>query len=139
MVVTINTDASYCHKRKAAGYAFWITSKEGRVKRAGKLRKAETSFEAEAMAIANALHVFITLKLDCTYLIINTDCANVITAVKHRSPADVIKKISKLIDQTGIKKYELRHVKAHSGKKDARSFVNEWCDKMAKYHMRREM
>jgi len=32
--------------------------------------------------------------------------------------------------------YEFRHVKAHSGKNDARSFVNEWCDKEAKKWMR---
>ena len=25
--------------------------------------------------------------------------------------------------------FEFRHVKGHSGKKDNRSFVNEWCDK----------
>lgn len=33
--------------------------------------------------------------------------------------------------------YELRHVKAHSKVNDARSWVNDWCDKEAKKWMRK--
>lgn len=31
---------------------------------------------------------------------------------------------------------EFRHVKAHSGVDDKRSYVNEWCDKEAKRRLR---
>lgn len=31
---------------------------------------------------------------------------------------------------------ELRHVRSHTMNRDARSYVNEWCDKAAKEQMR---
>ena len=34
---------------------------------------------------------------------------------------------------------EFRHVKAHSGVKDKRSYVNEWCDAEAKKQLRSKM
>ena len=32
--------------------------------------------------------------------------------------------------------FEFRHVKAHNGVPDARSFINDWCDKEARKWMR---
>jgi len=33
---------------------------------------------------------------------------------------------------------EYRHVKGHTRTKDGRSYVNRWCDKAAKRHMRKQ-
>ena len=45
------------------------------------------------------------------------------------------KRLRKMFNRSFTEKgidIEFRHVKAHTGKDDARSYVNDWCDKNAK-------
>jgi ribonuclease HI len=144
MLITINTDASW--RERHAGYAFWIVCDAGKIQKAGKIKKlVDNSAIAEMMCIANALH---TLKhsrfSEITKVIINTDSQHCIDRLgigaKFKDSStdeclftmmEICLKLGKSIrDMHSI--FEFRHVKAHSGKKDSRSFVNEWCDREAK-------
>ena len=140
MLVTINTDASCING--FGGYAFWIVCDAGKIQRAGKIKsKVKGSQQAEMMCIANALY---TLKhsrfKSITKIIINTDSQPCIQALKgFKSSFDgAIECLFTMMEicvshgltlRDNYKMFEFRHVKAHTGKKDKRSFVNEWCDK----------
>lgn len=134
--VTINTDASF--KEGIGAYAFWIKCDHFTLKRSGYFReRVKDPTIAEAQCIANAIAA-ITDKaenLEFDYVVINTDSKGAISGIKSGSK-EIYKFINLLINQlkarVGCKKVSLRHVKAHSGKKDARSWVNDWCDKECK-------
>lgn len=146
MIVTVNTDASYSHLHKKGSFAFWIVSNEFKILKSGLLRKNVSKSQlAEFKCIINALHVL--FNEDCTRVhrvIINTDCLDVIHIIENDLPK--IKKYNlewgfhtrkiymDLINDNKMNhlKIELRHVKSHTGKSDARSYVNEWCDTNAK-------
>lgn len=148
MIVTINTDASFSKTHQIGSFAFWIVSNEFRIKQAGLLRKKVKRPEiAEFRCIINALHIL--FKKDCskvTRIIVNTDCLNVIHLVKNDKHAiaryglkgdgfpELVKTFKSLKSGSKIPlvPIELRHVKAHTSNSDARSYVNDWCDKNAK-------
>jgi ribonuclease HI len=142
VIVTLTTDASYHSQHKVGAYAFWITSDLGRVKASGILKQpVRSACEAEMQCILNALHVMkkaIAGRVE--KVIVNTDSLNSIRVFEN--------------DKENIKKYnlnwarryrtfllcldvpiEFRHVKAHKTTKDARSWVNNWCDTAAKKHL----
>lgn len=140
MLITINTDASWIEG--FAGYAFWIVCDAGKIQKAGKIKsKVKGSQQAEMMCICNALH---TLKHSrfkgINKVIINTDSEPCILALKNfkssfEGAKECLYMMMEICVANGMtlrdsnKMFELRHVKAHTGKKDKRSFVNEWCDK----------
>lgn len=149
MLATINTDASFSDGY--GGFAFWIVCDEGKIQKAGKIKsKINSSTEAETMCIANAIH---TLKhsrfKEIKRIFVNTDSQGSIQFLsgKHRPKAGTMMfnvveearfnmmefclKIGKSIRDVNTV-FEFRWVKAHNGKKDARSYVNSWCDKEAK-------
>lgn len=144
MLVTINTDASYVHGY--AGYAFWIVCNEFKVLKAGTLRsKVKRPELAEFKCIINALHIL--FKNDCksvNKIIFNTDCLNVIHLLKKDKISikkyglkgygfeDLVEKFYNILKNRKDIEIEFRHVKSHTGINDARSYVNEWCDREAK-------
>ena len=146
MIVTINTDASY--KNGFAGYAFWIVSNQFKVLKAGQLREKVLRPEiAEFKCIINALHIL--FKNDCKdvhKIIFNTDCLNVIHLLnkdkhaiskyrlRHDEFSKLVKMFYSIIKKNNREDIELdfRHVRSHTGIGDARSYVNEWCDREAK-------
>lgn len=96
---------------------------------------------AEIMCIANALHTLIERK-DlplCKQVIINTDSMTAINWITNRKH-DIGIQVSDLCYKLrwimgGYTELEFRHVKAHNGARDKRSWVNEWCDTNAKRYM----
>jgi ribonuclease HI len=146
--ITINTDASFSPEKKVGGYAFYIVCDLFKIQKGGMFKcSPKTSIEAEMMCMANALHTLLNQpELPSTKLIvINSDCLHSFEKIKLKSQSEVGKKVAQILRQLRLKTsikgnikplYEFRHVKAHSGKNDARSFVNEWCDKEAKKWMR---
>jgi hypothetical protein len=98
------------------------------------------------MCIANALHTLLTREdLPTSKLIvINSDCLGAFEKVGlkkegvGRKVAQILKKVRARMAYRGVilPEYEFRHVKAHTGKTDARSWVNDWCDQEAKKWMR---
>lgn len=149
MNVTINTDASYCAKTEAGGYAFWIVCDLGRIKHSGMLKSTKQSEDAELKCLANAVVMLTNSSFNngnIEYVYINSDCKSGMNKVGLKSEnvigehiAKSLKRLFKnnpLARHTGKKRYQLRHVKAHSNKNDTRSYVNEWCDREAKKQMK---
>lgn len=147
MLVTINTDASWHPTEKIGAFAFWAVSDIFKIQKAGYFRDpCKDPTEAEAKAILNAIHVITSSHQGITRIIFNTDSLNAKAIFendrKHinrfglhwgKSLRHKFRKIFKEYD--GSFKFEFRHVKAHSGKDDKRSYVNEWCDTNAKFYM----
>jgi len=146
MNCTINTDASFSFKHQRGAFAFWIVNNHFRIQKAGRLKGFIKRPEVgEMMCIINALHTL--YKSDCSeikQIYINTDCLNAIhlfcgheKAIKKyglkfgKTLVDTFNKLRK-DNEAGIIPIEFRHVKAHTNTKDARSYVNDWCDKNAK-------
>lgn len=140
--ITINTDASYHNELKVGGYAFSIVCNLFRIKKGGRFKaNPKNSEEAEIMCIGNAIATLLTQKElpQSNWLVINTDCKNAIRRIQTGSdPLGLqVKKIhGRLVTKLNSRNNQFRHVKAHSGKNDARSRVNEWCDAEAKKWMR---
>jgi ribonuclease HI len=136
--ITINTDASFYQEHKTGGYAFWIVCDLFKIQKGGFF-KAEVAncTDAEMKAIGNAIATLLAQKElpQANFLIINTDSKVAIEQIRHQSTPlgkEVFKLWQRLINRLKTNRNEFRWVKAHSGKDDARSFVNEWCDKEAK-------
>jgi ribonuclease HI len=142
MNITVNTDASFCPKTKASGYAFYIICDEFKITKGGEFRKDAKNPElAEVMCIGNALATLLAQKTTTkvNYLIINTDCLNAINNIQRGK--GIYKQVRtlkhKVYQKFNVRRIEFRHVKAHNGSPDARSYVNEWCDQEAKKWMRK--
>lgn len=139
MLCTINTDASFHPLYKVGAYAFWIVCNEFKIQKAGFFRDfSENSTDAEMKCIVNAIHTALEKKTKITKIIINTDSLHSINYFSNRKPKNpIMKKVRRQFLKIKNEKargieIEFRHVKAHTGKNDARSYVNEWCDTHAK-------
>lgn len=144
MLVTINTDASFHPSYKVGAFAFWIVCNQGRILKSGKLKQTHAPHDAEGKCIANALFTLLNSDFNgITRIIINTDSMTCIQRMvgkgkvntPERSVYNYLKALKK---KHGIKhsNIEFRHVKAHQGTDTPRKYVNDWCDKQAKRHMR---
>ena len=151
MLVTINTDASFHLNLKYGAYAFWAICNDFKITKSGVFRnKCRNPDDAEAKCIINALKVVLLVHKGITKVIVNTDSLNAIALItdnrEHvkkyignnqkmwkylRTAYNVI-----LHDYKTNVQVEFRHVKAHSGINDKRSYVNEWCDSEAKRQLR---
>ena len=145
MLVTVNTDASFHPDSKHGAYAFWIVCDEFRLKRSDVFKtKCRNPDDAEARCIINALSA-LKNRPDIR-IIVNTDSLNAIALLtnnkKHIRRYMGNRKwthITKAFKKLNLSNIEFRHVKAHSGKGDKRSYVNEWCDRKAKSELRKIM
>ena len=148
MLVTINTDASFHPSLKFGAYAFWAVCNDFKITKSGVFRKKCTNpDDAEAKCIINALKIVLAHK-GISKIIINTDSLNAIAYLtkdtshikKYNLSASKMRQFSLYLDllKTFNTQIEYRHVKAHSGVNDKRSYVNEWCDKEAKRKLRRK-
>lgn len=144
MRATIIADASHCPETKAAGYGFWIASDRGELGGGGEMKRiVESNITAEMQAVANALHIAIQRKLvqHRDQVLIQTDCVAAIEAFTGKRVTlqdheqDVVKYFKKLRKALSLS-IEFRHVKGHTGKKEARFVTNHLCDKRAKEAMR---
>lgn len=151
MNITVNTDASFCPHTKVGGFAFWIVCDLGRIKVSGALKEAKNSQDSELKCLANAIYTlkkspFNNGKINKIY--INSDCKFMFEKIGQGSQNEIGKYIAKTLQQIFSKnqiigktkqgkRYELRHVKAHTGDlSENRNFVNDWCDNEAKNEMR---
>lgn len=144
--ITINTDASHSSLKNVGGYAFYIVCDHFKIQKSGMFRGyVKDSFDAEVMCIANAIHTLLSQpELPMSkHIIINSDRLDSFPylqpSIKRKNKRQSANKahdyIEKLINTTRSDVL-LRHVKSHNGAKDARSWVNEWCDKEAKKWMK---
>ena len=138
--LTINTDASFCDKTQAAGWAFTIVTDGIKVGRHGSFKiKPVDSNQAELMAIGNALHYLLNMndQIYVRWFYINTDSKDSIEKIKApRMPleAEVNYLWKESIDKLrSNKNYFLSNVKSESDEKQKKAF--NWC----KYWSGREM
>lgn len=141
--ITINTDASFNHVKKVGGYAFYIVCDLFKIQKSGMFKACpKNAMEAEMMCMANALHTLLAQKeLPPTkWIIINSDCLYSFPKITRKSEDKIGRKVAEMLrgvrQRMSMPQYEFRHVKAHNGTPDARSWVNNWCDKEAKKWMR---
>jgi ribonuclease HI len=132
---TVITDASYNDKNGSAGWAAWIRIDGAKdpIKHYSSFSVPVTSSsDAEKMAAING--IWIAKKHGANAFLIQTDCMAVVHLVKgvtkKRTP---VAQWNSWISEAGLTGFPIiaRHVKGHSKAKDARSYVNRWCDKMA--------
>lgn len=145
MRVTIIADASFCPDTNVAGYGFWIASERGKQGGGGEMKcRVDGNIAAEMQAVVNALYIAHRLQLvqAADEVLIQTDCMAAIDAFegKRRNlPAqewEAVKVLRRLRSDHSLR-VVFRHVKGHTGKKEARFVTNHLCDKRAKEAMRR--
>ena len=145
-LLTVFTDASYCHETGAAGWAVWA-KRDGRPTffKAGSFRdKLSGPFEAELGAVANACAMLSRRQYlgGDHHVLIKTDCQEVIDRIgrfAQRNPEGVYERYYERIYKAklSVRCLEIRHVKGHRGMSaGARFAVNERCDRAAKFQMR---
>lgn len=147
-LVTAITDASWCPKTKAGGWACWVTSSQQRQQWQGGLDYFCTnSAEAETCAIMltiRALENWGFMRGDHK-LLVQSDCYPALDCFNNRdrdtwNPKSTIQKaavndVRYLLDVNTV---EFRHVKGHQdSRKGARYYVNNWVDRQAKNEMKK--
>jgi ribonuclease HI len=147
--ITINTDASFCPDQKVGGYAFYIVCDCFKIQKSGMFKsKLSSSLDAEMKCMANALYMLSNQKElpEANIIVINSDCLMSFEKITRKSLNLIGRKVANYLRSVRLKtsmngvimpKYEFRHVKAHNGTNDARSWVNDWCDKEAKKWMKK--
>lgn len=141
--ITINTDAGFYPIDKIGAYAFWIVSDGLLLKGSGVFKdKCSGPTDAETKALCNAAYMLSKCSRfdfsDVRLIVFNRDNIHAKSG-KSGFPAQrkltlILRSIKKRCRHTV--KVDFRHVKAHSGVKDKRSYVNEWCDAECKRQLR---
>ena len=131
---TVNVDASFCPRTRAAGWAAWISIDGGaKIKWHGKFnRPPKTSSEAELWAIFNG--IWLAANARVTDVLVQSDCRAALLHLE-RDTAQTRFMRTKLPHPVTVR---TKHVKAHTDTSSPRTWVNDWCDKMAKIHMREQ-
>ena len=127
MRATVITDASFCPRTGAGGWATWIRFEDkGLLKRSDAFRDpAKSSTDAEFKAAVNG--VLWAAAGGATKVLLQTDNLH------------VVERFAEMVNDAGVTipcVVTTRHVKGHDGGGTPRSWVNEWCDREAKVHMR---
>lgn len=137
MLVTLFVDASFFHATKSGAWALYAISEKDRLTYAGRFRQPiKDSSHAELAAIANALHTILPhpLSAGATRILIQTDCKGAIEWIANGSckhHPEVLQHILDTLDKYGVA-HELRHIKAHVGTAEPRTYCHDWCDREAR-------
>ena len=143
--ITVFSDASFDHITKASGYAYWYRDDFGHIHRGsgGHAELVETSGEAETVALAIAIVSAIrTLQHEPGYIIsLQGDCLHAISTIQGLTakPSPVAKAFAdwarKACEDHGLT-IRPKHIRAHTGLDDRRSYVNTFCDEASRRRMR---
>lgn len=134
--ITVFSDASH-HPEGHAGYAYFIRDHETIVKESHALPwKAPRSTDVEEFAMCHAiLRAIDTIPHEPgDEIVAQTDCTHVIWRFENERSTATNSVLGYLRD-AGLS-LRFKHVKAHSGAEDKRSYVNRWCDTNARREMR---
>jgi len=136
MFITIFTDASFCQNTKGTGWAVWIKYGENiTVRHQGGYiaKKGYHSGHAESHALEHALWMCKRLRevgrmdLKNKVVILQSDCQSALNNLDVSS-----------LRKQGVQYIKKKWVKAHTGKSDNRSLVNNWCDVTAYAEMKKQ-
>lgn len=140
MKATVITDASFCPRTRAAGWAAWVRV-DGRkepIRRYGAFKQpVASSRDAEMLAAING--VFIATKEGATEVLVQTDCLAVVHMFEGVTVQKSIKNaFVRAKAKAGVQgvRMSARHVKGHTSDAAPRSWVNRWCDEQAGKQMR---
>lgn len=145
IIASVFTDASFCHRTKAAGFAVWIKTDAVTLRHAGAFKIAiDTAQQAETAALANGICAALS-RLDMQagdMIVAASDCLRAIDIIEGRGTGiskgmqKVRNHVRKQLRERSVE-LRLKHVKAHQGvNAGPRHAVNEWCDGAAKTVMR---
>ncbi|MGE9312844.1 hypothetical protein ACLOAU_14445 [Niabella sp. CJ426] len=144
MTITINTDAGFYHRDKVGSYAYWVVSDGLLLKGSGVFSdKCKNPLDAELKAMCNAAHILSVCQgfdfSKVRLIVFNRDNINARSGKNGTQPQKKLSSIlRKIKDQCHpLVKVDFRHVKAHNGTPDKRSYVNDWCDKQCKAQLRK--
>jgi ribonuclease HI len=139
---TLLVDASWCPETGAAGYGYWIASDRGKLGGGDSLqKKVSSSNVAEMQAIVNA--IAIAIKRGFVHqgetALVQTDCQAAILGLQGRRELNCEEAEAQRIfrEITRGSHFVLRHVKGHTGRKEARFSANRHCDIRAREAMRK--
>lgn len=138
---TVITDASYDWNHRVGGWAAWIRydGDRGPLCRSGVIKgRPPNSTHAEVMAALNGIWLATTFS-GASSILLQTDCMAVLHLVDKTTRApDLLKLWNEAFTLPALNGLTItaRHVKGHGRVHDARTYVNDWCDKYAKQHMR---
>lgn len=141
---TVITDASYCPNTRSGAYGAWITmDSDGltplRIRKSGRLQGLP-DHAAHAELLAALTGVWYAVQAGARIILLQTDNQQVVEILNGRGKiaSNKLIRIYGMIknEHFGDVKISARHVKGHTTKQDARSFVNRWCDEQAGIHMR---
>lgn len=136
------TDASYCDTTKVGGYAFIATSASFELRHSSYFKNpTDGPLQAEIMCIVNCLSYLLkhvrNVNIDKVYLY--TDSEQAIIHIRGKQSklgkmADVL--IPKVIAKLNAQEFVLKHIAAHTGKKNTNEYNNRWCDIQSRKHMK---
>lgn len=140
---TVLTDASYDQRWKVGGWAAWVRSDGDQrpLTMSGVLKgpPIENSTYAEVMAALNGIWLARN-HAHATHLLVQSDCMAVIHLIQGQMKSPGLLQLW----ATGLGRDDMagvqlvaRHVKGHGQVKDARTYVNAWCDEYARLHMQK--
>lgn len=139
ILISLFTDASFSHKKREGGWAFWAKKKNITAWGGGKFkRQLRSSNEAELCAVANAvveLEKRRILTANC-HVLIQTDSDHTVRAFSKSPPTMSPLEIeARQIVVNRAKhnqwSFNLRHVKGHSSNSAKRFIVNNLVDRHA--------
>ena len=140
---TVITDASHCPHYDVGGFGAYIRvdGRKDAIKETGPLQGpigSSTYAEIRAALIG----IWFAARAGATHVLLQTDCMTLIH-LKHghcKNPALVKLWRDAFLrdDMPDLNNVSTRHVKGHGIIKDARTWVNAWCDDAAKSHMKQE-
>jgi len=132
---TVITDASFCPHTRAGGWAAWINvnwpeGRHERILRGGQFCDLpKTSGEAEKWACYNG--IWIAAHMGARDILVQTDLLSLV----NNRPPDYQEAAARWPSEVKVR---WRHVKGHTAGKDRRTWVNNWCDREARKHMKEQ-
>lgn len=134
---TIITDASFCSRTKAGGWAAWIAYDGGtKGRHSGMFRsRPPNSGIAELQAVLNG--IWIAYQNGADDILVQTDCTAVVHAVRGVG-AYGKEYLAAKVAHFPKAVVRAKHVRGHTSVADSRSWCNRWADTEAKKHMRKQ-
>lgn len=137
---TLVVDASWCPSSGAGGYGYWIASDRGKHGGGHPFReKVESSNLAEMQAVVDAIYLArkFELVLPGDEVLVQTDSKAAIQGLNgfrtvRGNELKTQKEYRKICISIAV---ELRHVKGHTRRTEARFVANNHCDRRAKLAM----
>ena len=147
--ITLFTDASFCNKTKAAGGAFWARNHAVKARGAFVIEDARKTHESEIIATARAILMLknhpelgpVLARGESAMLIVVVDCLDVKRVLEGRdmrldaAARRVVKRVRAFRDSAGFL-LKVNYVQSHKGVDTPRQWVNAWCNREARRHMK---